>query len=142
MPSIKSGCSLHTHYEDFVDFLDDFSLAQMVTEPTRGDNILDYFLTSNPTLVNNIEIHPGIADHNMVLVNASIKPVESKQIPRSVPLYKKNCERFKSYIKSNCDKILKDHDTKTVIDKGISQFKFVPYLYEIKRRSTAVNETE
>ena len=52
VPSIKSGCGLHTHYEDFVDFLDDFSLVQMVTEPTRGDNILDYFLTSNPTLVN------------------------------------------------------------------------------------------
>ena len=89
VPSIKSGCGLHTHYEDFVDFLDEFSLVQMVTEPTRGDNILDYFLTTNPTLVNNIEIHPGIADHNMVLVNANIKPVESKQIPRSVPLYKK-----------------------------------------------------
>ena len=54
VPSIKSGCGLHTHYEDFVDFLDDFSLVQMVTEPTRGDNILDYFLTTNPTLVNNI----------------------------------------------------------------------------------------
>ena len=94
MPSIKSGCGLHTHYEDFVDFLDDFSLVQMVTEPTRGDNILDYFLTSNPTLVNSIEIHTDIADHNMVLVNANIKPVESKQIPRSVPLYKNKLGRL------------------------------------------------
>ena len=46
--------------------------------------------------------------------------------------FQTNWEGFKSYIKSNCDKILKDHDTKTVeeiwitiktvIDKGISQF--------------------
>ena len=61
----------------------------MVSEPTRGENILDYFLTSNPTLVNDIEIHPGIADHDLVLINANVKPHEGKQIPRSVPLFKK-----------------------------------------------------
>ena len=45
----------------------------MVSEPTRGGNILDYFLTLNPTLVNDIEIHPGIADHDLVLINANVR---------------------------------------------------------------------
>ena len=105
----------------------------MVSELTRGENIQDYFLTSNPTLVNDIEIHPGIADHDLVLINAHVKPYEGKQIPRSVPLYKKtNWEGFKSYISSSFDNILKKRDIKdveeiwlslkTVIDKGISQF--------------------
>ena len=58
-------------------------------EPTRGKNILDYFLKSNPTLVNDIDIHPGIADHDLVLINANVKPHEGKQIPRSVPLFNK-----------------------------------------------------
>ena len=66
----------------------------MVSEPTRGENILDYFLTSNPTRVDDIEIHPGIADHDLVLINANVKPYEGKQIPRSVPLYKNKMGRF------------------------------------------------
>ena len=90
MPTMKSGSSLPTHYEDFVSLLDDFGIIQMVSESTKGENILDYFPPSNPTLVNNIEIHPGIADHDMALVNVNnfIKPHEGKQIQRSVPLYK------------------------------------------------------
>ena len=66
----------------------------MVSEPTRGGNILDYFLTSNPTLANDKEIHPGIADHDLVLINANVKPYKGKQIPRSVPLYKNKLGRF------------------------------------------------
>ena len=54
----------HTHllflikhqYEDFIDLLDEFSLTQLVTHPTRGDNILDLFLIDNPTLVKSVEI--------------------------------------------------------------------------------------
>ena len=92
-PTIKSGSSFHTH-EDFVSLPDEFSLVQMVSEPTTGENILDYFLTSNPTLVNDIEIHPCIADHALVLINVNVKPYEGKQIPRSVPLYKNKLGRF------------------------------------------------
>ena len=32
---------------DFIDFLDDNNLIQLVSESTRQDNILDLFLTSN-----------------------------------------------------------------------------------------------
>ena len=94
MPTMKSGSSFPTHYEDFVSLLDDFSLVQMVSEPTRGENILDYFLTLNPYLVNDIEIHPDIAGHDLELINANVKPHEGKQIPRSVPLYKNKLGRF------------------------------------------------
>ena len=97
MPTMKSGSSFPTHYEDFVSLLDDFSLVQMVSEPIRGENILDYFLTSNPTLVNALEIRPGIADHDLVLINANVKPYEGKQIPRSVPLYKKQTGKVSSH---------------------------------------------
>ena len=81
----------------------------MVSEPTRGGNILDYFLTPSPTLVNDIEIHPGIADHDFVLINANVKPYKGKQIPRSVQLYKKQTGKVSSHtIRSSCDKILKN----------------------------------
>ena len=42
-------------YTDFQTCLDDFGMVQMVSKPTRGDNILDLFLTSNHTLVNTVQ---------------------------------------------------------------------------------------
>ena len=81
MPSVRSGSP--SHYEDFISLLDD------VSEPIRGGNVLDLFLTSNPTLVNNVNMFPGIADHDIVISDANIKPKVSKQLPISVPLYRK-----------------------------------------------------
>ena len=51
VPFIKPGCSYPNLYDDFMTMLDDFSLVQMVTEPTRHENVLDLFLTTNHTLV-------------------------------------------------------------------------------------------
>ena len=51
VPSIKPGCSYPNLYDDFMTMLDDFSLVQMVTEPTRRENVLDLFLTTNHTRV-------------------------------------------------------------------------------------------
>ena len=81
MPSMKSGSGFPANYEEFVSLLVDFSLVQMVNEPTRGENVLDLFLTSNHTLVEDIKVSPGIADHNIVVAKVNLKPKTSKQIP-------------------------------------------------------------
>ena len=65
MPTIRPGHSYPPIYKYFVSCLDDFGLVQMVSEPTRGDNIFDLFLTTNPTLVNSVEILPGLSDHDI-----------------------------------------------------------------------------
>ena len=99
MPTMKSGTGFPAPYEDFVSLLDDFSLVQMVNEPTRGENVLGLYLTSNHTLVNDISILPGIADHDIVVANVSTKPKVSKQIPRKIPLFKRaNWTGFQSYM--------------------------------------------
>ena len=46
----------------------------MVSEPTRGENTLDLFLTSNPTLVNEFQIKPGLADHEVMVATVNLKP--------------------------------------------------------------------
>ena len=61
----------------------------MVTSPTRGQNILDLFLTTNPTLVDNVSITPGLSDHDIVLIQVNVKPEVLKQVPRNIHLYKK-----------------------------------------------------
>ena len=60
-----------------------------MTSPTRGQNILDLFLTTNPTLVDNVSITPGLSDHDVVLIQVNVKPEVLKQVPRNIHLYKK-----------------------------------------------------
>ena len=60
-------CGHPTFYRDCLEVLDDCLLEQMVTSPTRGQNILDLFLTTNPTLVDNVSITPGLSDNDIVL---------------------------------------------------------------------------
>ena len=44
-------------------WVNEFSFTQIVTQPVRGDTILDLLLTDNPTLVKSVNIKPT-ADNN------------------------------------------------------------------------------
>ena len=76
-------------YECFTDILDDFNLVQMVTQPTRQDHVLDLSLTTNPTLATDVTIHLGLGDHDIVSVEATVKPIQATQKRRKIPLYNK-----------------------------------------------------
>ena len=83
-PSLKPGCSSSTVYEKFIDLLDDHDLTQMVSENTRYDKILDLILISNPTLVRNIQILPGISDYDVVSAIINARPTILKQKSENV----------------------------------------------------------
>ena len=98
VPTTKQECGFPSLSDDFMTLISDFSFTQMVTEPTRLDNVLDIFLTSNNTLVQKVE-NPGIADHDVIVADVNIKRTLGRQEPRSVPLYRKaNWDRFREYI--------------------------------------------
>ena len=79
--------------------INDFSLRQTVTEPTRQSNNLDLFLTSNPTLIQRVSILPGL-DHDVVSVVGCLKPAIQKQKPRKVHLFSKaDWIKLKSHMK-------------------------------------------
>ncbi len=73
--SLKSSCKFKVMYEDFMDRIQNFNLQQMVTTPTRQENILDLFLTNTPSLVQNTETLPslGTSDHDIVFHELHIK---------------------------------------------------------------------
>ena len=74
----------------FVDVLNDNNLAQMVTEPTRGENTLDLFITNNESRILKLKTIPGISDHDgIVYVEADISPITFNQKPRKLHLYKR-----------------------------------------------------
>jgi len=72
-----------------LDIIEDHCMTQFVTEFTRGDHILDLFLTNCPSLISDTTTSPRLSDHNMILTKLSAKPPTSNQTKRSILLYNK-----------------------------------------------------
>lgn len=118
-------------HQEFIDFTADSGLAQVVNQPTRGDNTLDLFFTNTPSTIYRSEVCPGISDHDIVYIEATTKPVKHKQIPRQIFNYKKadyesmktETETFvKSYIENHQSCMNIDvmwNDLKTHLDETI-----------------------
>ena len=67
-----------------VDVALDYGLQQLVDKPTKGENILDLFFTNNDSLVEHVNVKPGISDHDYVEIMCDIKPARVKSPPRKV----------------------------------------------------------
>ena len=87
--SLKPGTQQILLHSEFKDFLNDFGLTQMVTEPTRRNNTLDLIATNLPDQVNRTKVIPGISDHEIPFIDFAVKPSMKKQLPRKVWLFKK-----------------------------------------------------
>ena len=131
-PILKSDCLHKRVYELFRDFLDDFSFTQMTTNPTRQNNVLDLFLTTNPTLVRQVNCLPGLSDDDMVIANCYIKPSVLKQKPRKVQIFRKaDWSKLKSLMADFRDRFINEHfgksdedfwnELKTAIDQFSTQ---------------------
>ena len=48
-------------------FAQDFLLEQIITEPTRRENILDLRFVSHPSYINQYKIVPGLSDHDAII---------------------------------------------------------------------------
>ena len=103
----------------------DSFLDQVVMDPTRITettcNILELFFTSNLTLINKVEIIPGISDHEAVFILSSLKPMKVKNPGRKVYQYKKaDYESMKKELKA----------LKTEFDRE-SEIKDIEYLWTL-----------
>ena len=88
-PRVTPHCSQINSHRDFLEFLNEQGLNQMVTTPTREDGVLDLFMTNNDSLVSHVKTIPGISDHNAVLAEMQIRCGAATQTPRKVPLWNK-----------------------------------------------------
>ena len=114
-PSVRPDCSCRSVYDSFVEILDDFNLVQIVTEPTRHENVLDLILTSNPILVSKVECLPGLSNHDIVLAEVAIKPAQTKQKRKKIHLYNKaDWTTFRSKLTDYQAKFLSEHHGKAV----------------------------
>ena len=52
----------------FLDMVNHHSLSQCIKKPTRGINILDLVLTTNPDLIQRTQIREGMSDQMQALL--------------------------------------------------------------------------
>jgi len=72
-----------------IDEFNSGSFIQMAEQPTRGNNILDLFATNRPSLVQHIEVIPGISDHEIVSVESVLSATIVKPKAHQVYLWNK-----------------------------------------------------
>ena len=101
-----------------LDITQDYDLSQMVLNPTRLNNTLDLFLTNFPNLINNVQIVPGLSDHDVVVIQSKMRTPTLKQASRKIPLYNKaNWEAIRNDLQS-LEGVIRDLTSKdTNIDK-------------------------
>ena len=91
--SIKQHAAKPGLSQQLLDTSKDHFLTQVVMEPTRitetCENTLDLFFTNNNTLVNRVQVIPGISDHEAVLIESSLRPMKTKIPAREVYQYNK-----------------------------------------------------
>ena len=52
----------------FVETMNDYGFEQFVDLPTRGNHILDLVIPPHPDMVSQVEVVPGISDHEAISV--------------------------------------------------------------------------
>ncbi|XP_072020074.1 uncharacterized protein [Amphiura filiformis] len=83
--STLPGCQKPGLCRQLIEISNDFGLDQVVKYPTRGDNILELFFTTNSSLVEKTRVLPGMSDHNGIpLITIDTKPKTNKTKPRRV----------------------------------------------------------
>ena len=94
-------------------------------QPTHYENILDLFFVSNPSLIYNSQVIPGISKdgHHAVYVEQDISLTRRKKKPRKIYSHKKaDWEKMKAHMKEAGDSILRDTTEATPVDNILSSF--------------------
>ncbi len=82
---------------ELCDTLNDFALHQLVTEPTRLNNILDLVVTNNPDKTTNVSVSDGLPGSDHLAVNFEIVSTFRKQITPPKTLYNFRKADFDSF---------------------------------------------
>ena len=104
---------------DFLDIIDNNSLTQIVKDPTYYENTLDLFLVSNPSLVYNAKVIPGISrdGHHAVYAELDVSLTRRRKKRRQMHSYKKaDWESFRTHMKTAGDDILAETNEDTPVD--------------------------
>ena len=104
-----------------VELIDNRDFSQLVHEPTRRQgetHTLDLVLSNNKNIVRNVQVVPGISDHDIVLFTVNTTCKKKKNIKRKIYFRKKaDTDRIKEELKKLADNVNLNSENKTVDEK-------------------------
>ena len=87
--SVLPGAS-ESSCQKLIDILHIFGLSQLQRENTRGDRLLDLYVTDRPALVKSENTAPSISDNDgAIVVDSNILAILNKKTPRKVFIFSK-----------------------------------------------------
>ncbi|XP_071503755.1 uncharacterized protein [Diadema antillarum] len=108
----------------FLSIFQDLCFSQVVDFPTRGQAILDVFLSNRPSLIRKCIPLPGISDHDMVLTVADIRAKLQRPSRRKIYLWKKaNMVAIRETMGSFADTFLAETSLDTPIENQWMEIK-------------------
>ena len=135
---LKPRCNQPELTRNFLDLIADNNLTQVVKEPTYHENTLDLLLMSNPSVVQNIQVIPGISNdgHHAVYAEVDISLARQTRKPRKVHSYRRaDWEGLRAHMTEFRDAFMTDTSTQTPVDTLLANFtsellaaidKFIP----------------
>jgi exonuclease III len=97
--TVKTGSNQLNHHQELIEIIEDSRMEQLQLKPSRENNILDLFLTNQPSLVKSCNTIPGISDPNMIIIDTDLKPRYHKPKRREINIFKKaNWDQIKTDI--------------------------------------------
>ena len=114
----------HEVNQAMLDLVNRNSLSQHSNKPTRGTNILDLVLTTNPSLVTDSQVKDGTSDHDIVITDLDLKRRPQKKNPQKIYIYKRaDTDSLKKVISDSWNKFLHTEPLQKCVEDNWKYFK-------------------
>ena len=89
-PPVATNPQTYNESSILLNYIDDHAFSQHVTEPTRPvtQKTLDLVISSKPSLVSNVQVQPGMSDHDIITFDINTKIKRIPKPPHKIYLYK------------------------------------------------------
>jgi hypothetical protein len=122
---LKPGCNQPELTRRFLDILADNGLTQVVKEPTYYENTLDLLLMSNPSIVQKIQVTPGISSdgHHAIYAEVDISLSRQTNEPRKIHAYKgADWDGLKAHMGNFKESFMAETTTQTPVNELLQLF--------------------
>jgi len=122
---INSSPSYGLEINQFLDSINNNGLEQLVLEPTQGKNVLDLIFCSRPHIISNINIVPGMSDHEAIVfnLNAGNKRVIEDNRRSIFQYHKVNLEGLKAELLYFQNEFLTSHPYSASVEANWTSLK-------------------
>lgn len=107
------------------NFMNLFALTQTVLQPTRGNHVLDIFLTNEPDLLQSTLVIPGISDHDIVVCEMNLGHIK---------IDNSSTRRIYNYAKANTAEICNALDSYFIVFETLAESCTVSDLWIFFKR--------